>query len=77
MRRNHPKAEDELSLSIEHLIYAVGLPFNLAEHELIKRMLTKARNVNNQYSPPGRNEVGGKWLDCVHASYQVNAIESC
>ena len=77
MGKNHPKAEEELSLSIAHLIHAVGLPFNLAENELFKRMLTKARNVNNQYSPPGRNEVGGKWLNSVHAAYQVNAIESC
>ena len=77
MGKNHPKAEEELSLSIAHLIHAVGLPFNLAENELFKHMLTKARNVNNQYSPPGRNEVGGKWLNSVHAAYQVNAIESC
>lgn len=73
--KNLPQAEQDLHLAISHFIHALGLPFNLAEHSLFRRILIAARNVNSRYSPPGRNEVGGKFLTMTHASYQLHALE--
>ena len=39
MGKNSPQAEHELNVAITHLICALGLPFNLAETDVFKRVL--------------------------------------
>ena len=44
----NPLAEDELHIAIAHWIAAHCLPFSMAEDELFKRILAKARATNQQ-----------------------------
>ena len=67
--KNAPEAVRQLSIAITHWIIAKGLPFSLAEDVLFQRVLLFAMSVNPSYTPPGRNEVGGKYLDACYDEY--------
>ena len=69
-KKNPPEAERQLSLMINHFITANALPFHLSECPLLNRMLVLARNTNNSYKPPRKDEMSGALLDANYTSYK-------
>ena len=73
-KKNPPEAERQLSLMINHFITANALPFHLSECPLLNRMLVLARNTNNSYKPPRKDEMSGALLDANYTSYQTSSL---
>ena len=73
-KKNPPEAERQLSLMINHFITANALPFHLSECPLLNRMLILARNTNNSYKPPRKDEMSGALLDANYTSYQTSSL---
>ena len=72
--KNPPEAESQLSLTINHFITANALPFHLSECPLLNRMLVLARNTNNSYKPPRRDEMSGALLDANYTAHQDSSL---
>ncbi len=75
-KKNPPEAERQLSLMINHFITANALPFHLSECPLLNRMLVLARNTNNSYKPPRKDEMSGALLDANYTSYQKSSLNN-
>ena len=73
-KKNPPEAERQLSLMINHFITANALPFHLSECPLLNRMLVLARNTNNSYKPPKKDEMSGALLDANYTAYQTSSL---
>ena len=62
--KNPPEAERQLSLAINHIAAANALPLC----PLLNRMLAYARNTNNTYKPPKKDEMSGSLLEAYYNS---------
>lgn len=74
-RTHTTENENQLNQSIAHFLAANSLPFSLVEDTLLKRVITRARNVGSSYKMPSRSDVGGKYLTATYNSYREVAIE--
>ena len=63
-------------MAISHFIVANSLPFSLTSDYLFRRILQLARNVNNNYAPPGRNAIVKVFLPKIHQSYRDNQVKN-
>ena len=71
--KNIPATKKELDVAIAMFCLALGLPFSIAQDQLFKRVLLRARDVNSSYEPPSRYVIGGPLLEATHAAYQLEA----
>ena len=65
------KADEKLTMAIADLIHSCGLPFSLASHHKFKVLLNNAKNATSNFTPPGRNRVGGDLLDLNYQLYKT------
>ena len=72
--KNPPEAERQLSLAINHFAAANVLPLSISECPLLNRMLVYARNTNNMYKPPKKDEMSGSLLEANYVAYHTNAM---
>ena len=69
------KADEKLTMAIADLIHSCGLPFSLASHHKFQVLLNCAKNATTNYTPPGRNRVGGELLDLNYKLYKSETMK--
>ena len=72
--KNPPEAERQLSLAINNFAAAKALPLSISECPLLNKMLVYARNTNNIYKPPKKDEMSGSLLEANYVAYHTKAM---
>ena len=58
--------DTRLTIAIADLIISDGLPFNLSQKPIFKKVMELSRNVLKTYIPPNRNLISKELLDVIH-----------
>lgn len=66
---SNPLVESKLTMAIADWIHSSGYAFNAASDPKFRRIVSLARAVGSNYTPPDRNAVGGKLLDLNYEQY--------
>ena len=69
-----PQAKEHLDVAIAHYLIAKQHSFYEAEDFLFTRVIATALQINSNYKPPGRNEIGGTLLDATYLAYYQDKL---
>ena len=58
--------DTRLTIAIADLIISEGLPFNLAQKPIFKKVLELSRDFLKTYIPPNRKLISKELLDVIH-----------
>ena len=67
----NPQAEKAMDVAIADLIHSRGDSFSLSNCPKFVRVLNCAKMIPSTYKPPGRNEIGGQYLDELYENTMV------
>ena len=71
-----PESPAKMDVALANFVHCKGLSFNLAEDDLMTRIIEITRTLDNKYRGPNRNRVGGELLDGVYNTNQDKNLDS-
>ena len=64
-----PNAPARMDVAIVDFIHSHCLPFSLAQDPKLIKIIEEARKLGPSYSPPNRNDIGGKYLNALYVTH--------